>query len=106
MTIWQRQTFWWAGILVRQRRKKGRSSMIDQPRFDRFRRTCAARLKQFITEANQTERYAQNLSLPASVQEVRTLMTKRQAEYDACYEYLLASRKLADFLQQQVQSIQ
>ena len=80
--------------------------MTDQPQFDRLRRTCSARLKQFITEAHQTERRMKNLSLPAGVREFHRLTIQRRAEYDACHEYLLASRQVADFLQQQLQSIQ
>jgi hypothetical protein len=80
--------------------------MPDQVRFDRLRRTCSARLKQFITEAHQTERLMQNLGLPAGVREFQQFTTQRGAEYDACHEYLLAYSQLADFLQQQLQSIQ
>ena len=80
--------------------------MTDQPQFDRLQRNCSAKLKQFILEAHQTEPHMQDLNLPAGVQEFHQLMTKRQAEYDACHEYLLASEQLADFLKQQLQYIQ
>jgi len=80
--------------------------MTDQPHFDRLRRNCSATLKQFITYAGETERKIQGLDLPVSVTEFQQFMTKRQAEYDACHEYLEASGQLVDFLKQQLQYIQ
>lgn len=80
--------------------------MADQLQFDRLRRTCSAKLKQFITEAHETERQMQYIRLPVGVQEARQFLTRRQAEYNACHEYLLASSRLADFLRQKSQSIQ
>jgi len=88
------------------RRRGGRSTMTDQPDFDVLRRNCSATLKQFITDARATERYMHDLSLPVGVQEFHQLMTKRQAEYAACHEYLVASEHLVDFLKRQLQYIQ
>jgi hypothetical protein len=80
--------------------------MDDQPQFDSLRRTCSARLKQFMTVAHQTEQHVKDISLPVDVEALRQCMSKRQTEYDACHEYLMASQRLADFLQERVQYIQ
>jgi hypothetical protein len=80
--------------------------MIDQPQFDRLRQTCSVTLQQFVTEAYETEQRAQSIRLPVGVQGVLHFMTKHQVEYKACHEYLLASKRLADFLEHQLRAIQ
>ena len=81
--------------------------MTSQHReIDRLRRTCSAQLAQFIKEASQTERDVRRLRLPVGAEAALQLSSQRGVEFDACYEYLIASRQLAEFLQQQAQSIQ
>ena len=80
--------------------------MASQREFDRLRRTCSAQLAQFIKEARQTERHVRRLRLPVGAEAALQCISQRGVEFDACYEYLIASRQLAEFLRQQAQSIQ
>jgi hypothetical protein len=74
--------------------------MSDQPEFDRLRQTCSARLEQFITEARQTEFSMKQLTLPVSQEAGRQFSSHRNAEVIAFENYMLASMRLGDFVQQ------
>jgi hypothetical protein len=63
-------------------------------------------LAEFITAAHQTERQMQNLDLPIGLDEDGEILSQQRSELDACYIYLMASRKLTDFVRQQLELIQ
>jgi hypothetical protein len=74
--------------------------MTDQPEFDRLRQTCSARLREYITAAHETENRMQQLSMPVSLAAVRQFTSQRSAEVVAFENYMLASVRFTDFLQQ------
>jgi hypothetical protein len=80
--------------------------MAEQAQLDRLRRDSAVKLKHFMTLAHQTEHYLKDLRPSPEAEDLLRLLSMRQTEYDACYQYLLASRRLADHLNEQVLQIQ
>jgi hypothetical protein len=80
--------------------------MIHQPDFDRLRQACSVTLAEFITAAHETECQMQNLQLPIGADENLKFLLLQQAEFDACYSYIVASHQLTGFLEQTLHSIQ
>lgn len=74
--------------------------MTEQLEFDQLRRTCSAALEHFISEARETDRRMQQLTLPVSLETARQFTSQRRAEVGACEEYLIVSSHLAAFVQQ------
>ena len=74
--------------------------MTEQLEFDLLRRTCSAALEHFVSEARETDRRMQQLTLPFSLETTRQFTSQRRAEVDACEDYLVVSNRLAAFVQQ------
>jgi hypothetical protein len=80
--------------------------MTRQQEFDQFRQERSAALAAFITATQQTERHMQNLDLPIGMDEDLEVLSQQRSELDACYLYIMASRRLTDFVRQQLELIQ
>jgi hypothetical protein len=74
--------------------------MTDQQEFDRLRQTCSDALKQLIFAAHETEFQMQQLSLPVSLEAARQFSAQRHAEAQSHEAYMVASGRLAAFVQQ------
>ena len=80
--------------------------MTRQQEFDQLRQERSAALAGFIAATQQTERQMHNLDLPMGVDEDREVLSQQRGELDACYIYIMASRRLTDFVRQQLELIQ
>ena len=76
--------------------------MADQPEFDRLRQICSTRLEAFIAETRKTELAMQQLTLPVSLAASQQFASQRNTEVVAFENYIWATVRLSDFLQQHV----
>ena len=84
----------------------GQTTMDIEAQFDQLRQDCSAALEHFLSEAHETERRMQELTLTASVETTRQFMDQRSAEWDACMAYISSTRLVSAFLHQHLHSVQ